>query len=79
MSRGKELLSTVSETFLILLTDTAAGETRFLASNSIFFATFSSLLRTKNNACLCYRSVAAFVIAVMFSLPLVLLATQLMI
>lgn len=67
------------EAFLILLADIAAGEISFLALNSFFFAIFSSLLLTKSNACLCYRSATSFVISVVFSLPLVLLATQLMI
>lgn len=57
------------------LANIAAGEISFLALNSFFF---SSLLLTKSDACLCYRSAAAFVISVVFSLPLVLLATWLM-
>lgn len=67
------------EAFLILLADIAAGEISFLALNSFFFAIFSSLLLTKTSAYLCYRSAASSVISVVFSLPLVLLAMQLMI
>lgn len=51
----------------------AAGEMSFLVLNFLF-EIFPSLLLTKNNACLCYRSAAAFVISLVFSSPLVLLA-----
>lgn len=79
MSKGKELLSPVFETFLILLADIAAGEISFLALDSVFPCNFLIFATIKENAFLCYRSAAAFVVSVVFSLPLVLLATQLMI
>lgn len=79
MSKGKELLSPVFEAFLILLADIAAGEISFLALDSFFPCNFLIFATIKENACLCHRSAAAFVVSVVFSLPLVLLATQLMI